>query len=102
MWKEADVAYFEVLSRYLPGRTEENHDSTDSRCPSPDLNQGSLDHEGGKLSTGKLDDCVFCCEINAQDLKINFRIVTTCQKHYRAQRRDKPLARTEYALAFRR
>jgi hypothetical protein len=54
------VAYFEVLSRYLPGWTEENHDSTDSRCPSPDLNLGSLDYEGVMVFMGKLKDCVFC------------------------------------------
>lgn len=61
-----DEAYFRVLSIYLPGWTGENHDSKDSRCPSPDLNVGPLDHEEGR---GKLD------------LQINFRIVTTCQKH---------------------
>jgi hypothetical protein len=49
MCKEADMAYFEVLFRYLPGWTEESHDSTDSLCPSPYLNSGPFDHEGGKL-----------------------------------------------------
>jgi hypothetical protein len=27
IWKEAAVAYFKDLSRYLPGETEENHNN---------------------------------------------------------------------------
>jgi hypothetical protein len=28
MWKEAVVAYFKVLSRHLPGGTENHHEKT--------------------------------------------------------------------------
>jgi hypothetical protein len=33
MWKEAVVAYFKVLSRHLPGGTEESHENSSFRIP---------------------------------------------------------------------
>jgi hypothetical protein len=30
IWKEAVVAYFKVLSRHLPGGTDENHEELES------------------------------------------------------------------------
>jgi hypothetical protein len=33
VWKEAIVAYFEILSSHLPGVIEGNHDNPHSRYP---------------------------------------------------------------------
>jgi hypothetical protein len=53
MRKEAVVAWFKVLSRHLPGRTEENHKnlSQDSWFPGRDLNPGPPEYETGVLTT---------------------------------------------------
>jgi hypothetical protein len=61
MLKETVVAYFKVLSRYLPGGTEENQNlrktktkkglSKDSRSRRRDLNKKPLEYEAGVLTT---------------------------------------------------
>jgi hypothetical protein len=49
MWKKAAVAYFKVLSRYLPGGTEKTTKNLGQHSWSPgrDLNPGSPEHEAG-------------------------------------------------------
>jgi hypothetical protein len=51
IWNEAIVAYFKVLSRHLPGGTEENHGnlSQDSRSPGRDLNSEPSEYEACKV-----------------------------------------------------
>jgi hypothetical protein len=51
-WNEVTWPNFKVLSRHLPGETEENHNlSQGSRSPGRDLNQGPLQYEAGVLNT---------------------------------------------------
>jgi hypothetical protein len=45
----------EVLSRYLPGRTEENNDKL-SRCPIRNSNRAPPDHKSTAQSLGLLND----------------------------------------------
>jgi hypothetical protein len=34
MWKDAGMTFFEILSRYLPGGTERNHEKSQVRIAS--------------------------------------------------------------------
>jgi hypothetical protein len=47
--KKAVLAWFKVLSRHLPGGTQENHErlSQDSRSPVQDFNSGPPDYKAG-------------------------------------------------------
>jgi hypothetical protein len=53
MWKEAVVAFLKVLSRHLPGGTEENDENLSQNCRSPgrDLSPGPPEYEAGVLTT---------------------------------------------------
>jgi hypothetical protein len=52
IWQEVVVAYFNVLSRNLPGGTEENNTlSQDSLSPGRDLNAGPPENEAGMPTT---------------------------------------------------
>jgi hypothetical protein len=65
--KVAVVAYLKVLSRHLPGRTEENHENLSqvSRSPVRDLNPGTPEYEAGVLSTRPRLSVEFdCVELN--------------------------------------
>jgi hypothetical protein len=48
IWKGADVALFEVLSRHLTGRIDVNHVNR-----SPDLNPGPPEYDAGMPSTDR-------------------------------------------------
>jgi hypothetical protein len=50
---QAAVAWFKILSRHLPGGTEENHTHSysDSRSPGLDLNLGPAEYEAAVLTT---------------------------------------------------
>jgi hypothetical protein len=52
MWKEAAVAKFKVLYRYLPGGTEKNHEKLgqDSQTPGRDLKPGPPEYETAVLT----------------------------------------------------
>jgi hypothetical protein len=53
MSKEAAMFLFKVISRYLPGGTDEKHEypSQDSQSPGRDLNPESPEYEAGVLIT---------------------------------------------------
>jgi hypothetical protein len=48
IWKEVIMAYFKMLSQYLPGGSEENHKNPHS---GQDLNPGLPKHKAGVLTT---------------------------------------------------
>jgi hypothetical protein len=56
IWKEAVVAYIQLLPRHLPGGTGENHEnlSNNSRSPVRDFNPGPPEYETGVLSTATM------------------------------------------------
>lgn len=52
MWKEAAVAYFKVMSRHLPGRTEDSHESPQNTgCPCQGWNPRPAKYEAGMTTT---------------------------------------------------
>jgi hypothetical protein len=53
IWNKSAVAYLEVLSRNLPGETDETHENLiqSSRFSGRDLKAESPDYEAGELTT---------------------------------------------------